>query len=171
MLTCMATALIQAALRRTCNILHANIQSRLSFLLAKRSYGDARMACGICPMSWYFVAPAPPQCHRPSMPLANRLSNSPRALPPPAHATAHMFDRTSVVMLVMMTVAFLIPCVLSYLPWLGALQPQPQQRPGPPGPYDPAYGRSTAVQNGGWQRHPYAGDIPPRPPARVRPGS
>ncbi|KAG2491298.1 hypothetical protein HYH03_010304 [Edaphochlamys debaryana] len=91
---------------------------------------------------------------------------------------AHMFDRTSVVMLVMMTVAFLIPCVLSYLPWPTFLQPQPlgPQQPGqpgqrPPGPYglrDPATGHSTAVA---WPRHPYDGEIPPRPPARVRAGS
>eukprot|EP00879_Flechtneria_rotunda_P004040 GHRR01004282.1.p1 GENE.GHRR01004282.1~~GHRR01004282.1.p1 ORF type:complete len:220 (+),score=55.70 GHRR01004282.1:305-964(+) len=34
---------------------------------------------------------------------------------------AHMFDKTSVVMLCMMTIVFLIPCVLSYVPWLQAL--------------------------------------------------
>ncbi|KXZ47425.1 hypothetical protein GPECTOR_35g863 [Gonium pectorale] len=89
---------------------------------------------------------------------------------------AHMFDRTSVVMLVMMTVAFLIPCVLSYLPWPTFLQPQPAVRPpgahGPYDVYDPATGRSTAVAGpGAWHRHPYDGDIPPRPPARVRPPS
>ncbi|GLC45030.1 hypothetical protein PLESTM_001679100 [Pleodorina starrii] len=86
---------------------------------------------------------------------------------------SNMFDKTSVVMLIMMTVAFLIPCLLSYLPCPMFLQPQPS-RPasGPYNMYDPATGRSTAVPaNATWQRHPYDGDIPPRPAARVRPGS
>ncbi|KAG2453731.1 hypothetical protein HYH02_001942 [Chlamydomonas schloesseri] len=85
---------------------------------------------------------------------------------------AHMFDRTSVVMLVMMTVAFLIPCVLSYLPWPTFLHPQPPPvRPGG-GPYDPAVGHSTAVAGQqAWQRQPFNGEIPPRPPARVRPNT
>lgn len=83
---------------------------------------------------------------------------------------AHMFDRTSIVMLCMMTVAFLIPCALSYVPW-PFLQPQPSARPSPPHA-DPATGRSSAVPNASAaQRHAYAGDIPPRPAARVGPGS
>ncbi|PNH02606.1 hypothetical protein TSOC_011401 [Tetrabaena socialis] len=83
---------------------------------------------------------------------------------------AHMFDRTSVVLLVMMTVAFLIPCVLSYLPWPTFLQPA-RAAPGPYDTYDPATGMSTAMAGqAAWQRHPCGGDIPPRPSAR-RPGS
>ncbi|GIL47072.1 hypothetical protein Vafri_3897 [Volvox africanus] len=86
---------------------------------------------------------------------------------------ANMFDKTSVVMLVMMTVAFLIPCLLSYLPCPAFMQPQPAPATHVPSePYDPATGRSTAVPaNAAWQRHLYEGEIPPRPPARVRPGS
>ncbi|GIL70639.1 hypothetical protein Vretimale_3748 [Volvox reticuliferus] len=86
---------------------------------------------------------------------------------------ANMFDKTSVVMLVMMTVAFLIPCLLSYLPCPAFLQPQPARTAhGSSGTYDPATGRSTAVPaNAAWLRHPYEGEIPPRPPARVQPGS
>mmetsp|Transcript_6393 Transcript_6393/g.14215 ORF Transcript_6393/g.14215 Transcript_6393/m.14215 type:complete len:211 (+) Transcript_6393:177-809(+) len=83
---------------------------------------------------------------------------------------AHMFDRTSLVILSMMTVAFLIPCVLSYLPWPTFLQPH--VRPYQPGIYDPAMGQSTALYPGGaYARHPHSGAIPPRPPARVRPAS
>ncbi|GLI58726.1 hypothetical protein VaNZ11_000479 [Volvox africanus] len=86
---------------------------------------------------------------------------------------ANMFDKTSVVMLVMMTVAFLNPCLLSYVPCPAFLQPQPARATHVSSePYNPAIGRSTAVPaNVAWQRHLYEGEIPPRPPARVPPGS
>ncbi len=105
-----------------------------------------------------------------SLPLVSSgMSPTCRACFLPLPPAAHMFDRTSVVMLCMMTVAFLIPCALSYVPW-PFLQPQLAR------PYashaDPALGRSTAVHTpSAAQRHAYAGDIPPRPAARVGPGS
>lgn len=91
---------------------------------------------------------------------------------------AHMFDKTSVIMLCMMTVAFLIPCVLSYVPALrmlhgsGALHPSPRHTSS----YDirSAVG-SNAASGAGWPGYSssgtYTGAIPPRPHARVRPGT
>lgn len=95
---------------------------------------------------------------------------------------AHMFDKTSVVMLCMMTIAFLIPCVLSYVPALRMLQGPGFNSLGPTGPrhssgYDargPVSGGAAAAA-GAWPAYStggsYTGAIPPRPAARVRPGA
>lgn len=100
---------------------------------------------------------------------------------------AHMFDKTSVVMLCMMTIAFLIPCVLSYVPWLRMLNtpihtipPARQQMyyyddgrgraQFGPASYAPAGSAAAGGAAGGWSS--YGAGIPPRPAARVRgPGS
>jgi uncharacterized membrane protein len=103
-----------------------------------------------------------------------------------------MFDRTSVIMLCMMTIAFLIPCVLSYVPALRMLQgpgfsslaPRHSSSGGATGggsyEHRPAYSSTpaAAAAAGGGQSWPtystgssYTGTIPPRPAARVRPGS
>lgn len=86
---------------------------------------------------------------------------------------AHMFDRTSVVMLCMMTVAFLIPCVLSYMPWPAFLHTHPRPVPNAgTETFDPATGRSTAVHHpAAWNRHVPDESIPPRPQPRVRVGT
>lgn len=102
---------------------------------------------------------------------------------------AHMFDRTSVVMLCMMTVAFLIPCVLSYVPCLRMLnaaahsipparQQQQQQHyssslRSSSQPYVDTYTmRSSSSSSGaGYGFHgaaAYGTAVPPRPAARVR---
>eukprot|EP00882_Tetradesmus_deserticola_P002365 GHRQ01002523.1.p1 GENE.GHRQ01002523.1~~GHRQ01002523.1.p1 ORF type:complete len:242 (+),score=80.43 GHRQ01002523.1:222-947(+) len=99
---------------------------------------------------------------------------------------AHMFDKTSVAMLCMMTVAFLMPCALSYAPGLHmprfsqSLPPSRQQQ-------QQQYHNGSTPRSGGLQ---YAGApamhsssgygyglqsananqaaVPPRPSARVR---
>lgn len=95
---------------------------------------------------------------------------------------AHMFDRTSVIMLCMMTIAFLIPCVLSYVPALRMLQgpgfssmtPRPSSSFDLRGSYSPTT-TAAAGSGGTWASYStgssYTGAIPPRPAARVRPGS
>lgn len=106
-------------------------------------------------------------CHAPAI-----------SLPCTCHA-AHMFDRTSVIMLCMMTIAFLIPCVLSYAPALrllhfpGFISPAARHSS-----YDmnrAQYSIPEAPAGGGWAAYStggsYAGAIPPRPAARVRPGT
>lgn len=94
---------------------------------------------------------------------------------------AHMFDRTSVIMLCMMTIAFLIPCVLSYIPALRMLQGSSGFSSLTPGrsthhqQHRAAYSPSAAAAGGPWAAYStgstYTGVIPPRPAARVRPGT
>lgn len=94
-----------------------------------------------------------------------------------------MFDRTSVIMLCMMTIAFLIPCVLSYVPALRMLQGPgfsslTPRHSSSGGSYEhrPAYSPTPAAGSGqSWPSYStgssYTGSIPPRPAARVRPGT
>ena len=99
-----------------------------------------------------------------------------------------MFDKTSLVMLCMMTFAFLIPCALSYMPGLTFLnsyshapasqhlqhlqhlqQQQRHQHHQHLG-YEQAAAHSGAVSQAGLQqRQVQRAGIPPRPPARVQP--
>jgi hypothetical protein len=98
---------------------------------------------------------------------------------------AHMFDKTSVVMLCMMTIAFLIPCVISYVPWLRMLstppslppQRQQQQQYYSSTPYSDsqlyADAYSTPISSSGYgfgvqNAAAYGTAVPPRPAARVR---
>ncbi|KAF6263480.1 hypothetical protein COO60DRAFT_1489890 [Scenedesmus sp. NREL 46B-D3] len=99
---------------------------------------------------------------------------------------AHMFDKTSVAMLCMMTVAFLIPCVLSYVPWLRMLtaspsMPVPRQQQqqqyyysSTPETGDRQFAGTSAAHRGsgygaGLQgAAAYGASAPPRPAARVR---
>jgi hypothetical protein len=96
-------------------------------------------------------------------------------------SAAHMFDRTSVIMLCMMTIAFLIPCVLSYVPALRMLQGSSGFSSLTPGrstsrpQHRAAYSPSAVAAGGTWAAYStgstYTGVIPPRPAARVRPGT
>jgi hypothetical protein len=87
-----------------------------------------------------------------------------------------MFDKTSVVMLCMMTFAFLIPCALSYMPGLSFLHTYSyapasaaqQQQAGQQRAHDPATAHATALQQRQMQQR---SGIPPRPPARVQPAA
>eukprot|EP00798_Chlamydomonas_sp_ICE-L_P001465 gene1465-32843_t len=78
-----------------------------------------------------------------------------------------LFDRTSFLFLSMMTVAYFIPYILSFIPVLAFLQPPPI--PSIPGmDYDPAMGMSTSYMSPGTSN--LNGPIPPRPAARIPPG-
>jgi hypothetical protein len=95
---------------------------------------------------------------------------------------AHMFDKTSVVMLCMMTIAFLIPCVLSYVPCLRMLSAPPSLPPSrqqqyyysslqhsSSQAYASAYSTHTSSSSYGAQHAAaYGTAVPPRPAARVR---
>lgn len=86
-------------------------------------------------------------------------------------------------MLCMMTIAFLIPCVLSYVPALRMLQGPgfsslTPRHSSSGGSYEhrPAYSPTPAAGSGqSWPSYStgssYTGSIPPRPAARVRPGT
>jgi len=70
-----------------------------------------------------------------------------------------MFDRTSVIILCMMTVAFLLPVALSFCPFPTFLTPQPAPRAGQP-PYGAAGAAAPAAPGGYYSDGTY---IPPRP--------